>query len=379
MGNTNLHIVSFAIPFPANYGGVIDVFYKLKALHATGVKIHLHCFAYDRPPATELYSLCEKVYYYPRNTSFRCLLGIKPYIVLSRKSEALLQNLLKDDYPILFEGLHSCYYLSHPALKNRLKIYRESNIEHHYYFHLFKAEKSYFKKLFFIIESLKLKVFQRILQHANHMLVVSEKDTAYLQSHFRKNKVEYLPSFHPNNEFNCLPGKGNYAIYHGKLSVAENYKAAEYLIREVFAGSGLPLVIAGLEPPQFLQELAASAPNIRLAANPSDEEMFNLIRNAQVNILITFQATGLKLKLLNTLYNGKFVLVNKDMITGTGLNSLCSIANSFLEMKQNLKTLFEKEFDVAEVENRRKILETRYSNKKNADRLLAIISCGTNC
>ena len=33
-----LNIVSFNIPYPANYGGVIDVYYKLEALRACGVK-----------------------------------------------------------------------------------------------------------------------------------------------------------------------------------------------------------------------------------------------------------------------------------------------------------------------------------------------------
>ena len=43
-----LHIVSFDIPWPPNYGGIIDVFYKIRALHGAGVQIHLHCFEYQR-------------------------------------------------------------------------------------------------------------------------------------------------------------------------------------------------------------------------------------------------------------------------------------------------------------------------------------------
>ena len=44
MPERQLHIVAFDIPYPPNYGGVIDVWYKLKALHAKGIKIILHCF-----------------------------------------------------------------------------------------------------------------------------------------------------------------------------------------------------------------------------------------------------------------------------------------------------------------------------------------------
>ena len=36
------------MPYPPNYGGVIDVFYKIKSLHAIGIKIILHCFKYGK-------------------------------------------------------------------------------------------------------------------------------------------------------------------------------------------------------------------------------------------------------------------------------------------------------------------------------------------
>jgi len=32
----SLHIISFNIPYPPDYGGVMDVFYKIKALHDLG-------------------------------------------------------------------------------------------------------------------------------------------------------------------------------------------------------------------------------------------------------------------------------------------------------------------------------------------------------
>lgn len=38
-----LNIICFDVPFPADYGGAIEEFYKIKSLHAAGVKIYLHC------------------------------------------------------------------------------------------------------------------------------------------------------------------------------------------------------------------------------------------------------------------------------------------------------------------------------------------------
>ena len=55
-----------------------------------------------------------------------------------------------------------------------------------------------------------------------------------------------------------------------------------------------------MNPPASLLKTAAPYPNIHIEANPSEEQMNDLIHNAQIHALITFQATGLKLKLLNT-------------------------------------------------------------------------------
>ena len=370
MPENHLHIVSFSIPFPANYGGVIDVFYKLKALHKAGIKIHLHCYQYDRPEAVELNLYCETVNYYPRKTGIASQFSLKPYIVESRQSDELLKNLVSNNYPILFEGLHSCYYLNHKLLQGRTLIYRESNIEHDYYFNLFKSEKNPGRKAFFLLESMKLRKYQNQLQFATKMLVVSQTDRDYLAKQFPQKEVVYLPSFHGNSEVNSQPGKGDYVLYHGNLSVGENVLAAEYLVKEVFNDIQVPLKIAGLNPSESLKNLVAGFKNIELIPNPPQAEMEALIKNAQINILVTFQATGLKLKLLNTLYNGRWMLVNREMLAGTGLESLCEIAADQAEMKKKVIELFNTEFDHSQLLARSELLQKRFSDEANAGKLI---------
>ncbi|MCX6269245.1 MAG: glycosyltransferase family 1 protein [Bacteroidetes bacterium] len=374
MGSPELHIISFDIPFPANYGGVIDVYYKIRALHRAGIGIHLHCFEYRREPAGELDQYCTSVKYYPRKTGFLANFGMKPYIVASRMSQELVQNLMNDAHPVLFEGLHTCGIISDPRLKGRFLIYRESNIEHHYYLHLSRAEKNPWKKVYFLVESLKLKFFQKNLRHASVMLAVSQDDSAYLSAAFPAKKVVYLPSFHRDNEVKTLPGRGNYALYQGKLSVPENSVAAEFLISKVWEDSFPELVIAGLDPPDWLSRLASKRPNIRIVENPADDEMFRLIREAQVNIMVTFQPTGLKLKLLNALFNGRYCLVNPAMVAGTSLEELCSIATGEEAFKLELKRLFLLEFTQNQINKRESILREHYSNQNNCKLLLEILT-----
>ena len=374
MQDKHLHIISFDIPYPPNYGGVIDVFYKIKTLHKLGIKIHLHCFEYPgRDRTKELNSFCEEVHYYPRKLGLRSAFSMTPYIVSSRKSEALLKNLVKDDYPILFEGLHSCYYLDDPRLKNRFKIYRESNIEHRYYFNLFKVDANLKNRVYYLLASGKLLLYQKVLKNASLMLAVSQHDTEYLERHFPGQAIAHLPSFHANDAVSIIPGKGDYALYHGNIEVPENEFAATFLITKVFSGIDIPLVIAGMKPREKFKRLAESYPNVMISANPDDDKMFELIRNAQVNILVTFQATGLKLKLLNTLYNGRFCLVNDAMTKGTSLESLCERGNTDEELRSKLYELFSKEFEEEEISFRAEHLKELYDNTVNGQKMVDLI------
>lgn len=369
-----LHIVAFDIPYPPNYGGVIDVWYKLKALHDRGIKIILHCYEYPgRRRSDKLLDYCSKVYYYPRLVGLNSALSFKPYIVSSRRSDDLINNLAQDKYPILFEGLHSCFYIDDKRLNNRFKVYRESNIEHRYYYSLFKVDKNLKNKVYFLMASLKLKLYQKVLKHASLMLVVSQKDTQYLKNRFPENKVEYLPSFHPNNQVESLTGKGEYALYNGNIEVPENAHAVAYLIEQVFNNIDIPLIIAGMNPPDYIQKLAGERSNIKVIPNPDDSKMFELIRNAHVNILVTFQATGLKLKLLNTLYKGRFCLVNDKMLNGTGLNELCIVGDTAHAQKVLLKDLFHREFKEPMIQLRKQVLNTQYSNERNAQKLIDLV------
>ena len=230
-----LNIIAFNIPWPANYGGIIDVYYKIKALHQCGVKIILHCFEYERAHSPELEAICEKVFYYKRHTGLRTNITLLPYNVYSRKHPELIANLLKNDYPILFEGLHCCYYINDPRLHNRKKIYREANIEHDYYYHLAQAESHPIRKSFFRIEAWRFKHYQKILKHADLMIAVSTTDADYLRHQFPDKPVEFMPCFHTNNQITVKPGSSDFILYHGKLSVIENTQAALFLIRNVFS------------------------------------------------------------------------------------------------------------------------------------------------
>ncbi|MDD3405436.1 MAG: glycosyltransferase family 1 protein [Paludibacteraceae bacterium] len=364
----HLHIISFDIPYPANYGGAIDVFYRIKALKETNVKITLHCFYKDSfEPQPILESLCEKVYFYKRNTTISNQLHKLPYAVYGRKNEDLINNLLKDDFPILFEGLVCCFYLDDKRLQNRIKLFRPCNIEHNYYWELAKATKILKEKIYFALEAHKLKKYEAVITHTDYILALSHNDEAYFCKTYPNNNVIFLPCSHQNDSILSIVGKSDYILYHGNLAVAENEFAATYLCKEVF--SKLPdikCVIAGRNPSHHLIHIIQQYPNIELISNPIQFEMDKLISNAQINLLLTFQNTGLKLKLLNTLFAGRHVIANTDMAAGSNLEDLCHIANDSKSQIALCKQLITNPFTATDIEKRKSVLLPQFSNSEQA-------------
>ncbi len=241
-----LHIVSFNIPYPANYGGVIDIYYKLKALKQAGIQIIMHCYAYGRQPSKELEDLCLKVYYYPRKSGLKFFLRSDPYIVTTRNANSMPGNLLKDPFPVLFEGLHTTATLSICKDARKKVLVRAHNIEHLYYSALSKSEPNLLHKLFLSVESGKLQGYERVLQLADHILGIALHETAYFDSKFG-NGV-FVPAFHRFDEVTSLAGSGDYILYHGNLEISENSRTFLRLAARVLSRTNYPVVVAGKNP-----------------------------------------------------------------------------------------------------------------------------------
>jgi hypothetical protein len=368
LSDKDLHIISFNIPYPADYGGVIDVFYKLKALAEQGVRVHLHCYQYGRQESKMLETVCHKVYYYRRKIYKDPIFTRQPYIVATRNTTEILQNLLKDDYPILFEGLHCCYYLSHPDLRDRVKIVRMHNIEHVYYRSLARIERNIFKKYFFYAEAERLATFERVLANAEKVAAISPDDLQTLSK--RYGNVFYLPVFHAHEQVNISSGKGEFAFYHGNLGVGENNEAALYLVREVFKSLDYPLIIAGMNPSKELKKAVEECENVNLLSKAGTSEINSLMQEAHINILPTFQSTGMKLKLINVLFQGRHCIVNDKMVHNTGLGPMCHIANSPSDIRKKIAKLRNVAFTQKEIDQRASYMGRHFNNGENASKLL---------
>jgi len=367
----HLHIISLETPYPVSHGGLVDLYFKLAVLHSKGIFIHLHCFTKTKGEIPELELLCKTVSYYPRRLGYKGFSFRLPYIVSSRLNESLFNRLSEDDYPVLAEGIHSTGLLTDKRFKKRKVILRLHNIEFKYYYSLYKSSHSIFKKLYFWIESRALRKYERLMAGKfSHILALSESDIEAYRQEFGVTNISYLPVFTGFSEVEAKEGVGCYCLYQGNLSVAENEKAAIWLLREVFNKVNTPFIIAGKDPSSRLLRTVSRASHATLMANPSVKDMQDLISKAQINILPSFNNTGVKLKLLNALFNGRHCIVNAEAVAGSGLAPACHIAGNASGFQSIILQLYNRPFEEEEILLRKQLLGKTYTNEINAQRLI---------
>ncbi len=367
----HLHIVALDVPYPANYGGAIDIFYRIKALYALGVKITLHCFEYGRGEQEELEKYTEQVYYYKRKRRIIDLIGRRPFIVKSRISETLLNRLLADEHPILFEGLHTAWYLEHPAIQHRITFVRAHNIEHEYYFGLMK-NSSRIKRLYFHVEHRKLKRYESVLRHASFVLPIRNGDLHHFQ---RLNPGSYvLPASLPEFSVGTTnDAETDFCLFHGNLSVPENHQAALWILEHICPITRIiPFIIAGKSPSAQIIS-AANQQGVELIADPDDATMQRLLQQARIHLLYTTQATGLKLKLLAALQTHGEVVVNPKMLDGSDLHRWCHIAETPEEFSNLLNALAKEVPDISQKQSRIRIIQETFDTTKNCRLILDLI------
>ncbi|MDL2323187.1 hypothetical protein LJC52_04280 [Bacteroidales bacterium OttesenSCG-928-A17] len=371
-----LNVVSFNVPYPGSFGSIVDVYYQIKSLHESGVKIILHTFEYgDNNRNESLNEYCEEVHYYKRTNSFKTKFSSLPFIVKSRRTNNLLSKLLENDYPILFEGIHTCYYLGHPLLRKRLKLVRAHNIEHVYHESISAHSDSLIRKAYLYFESLRLKRFEQKLRFANYILPVSTTEAGYFHHRYKDDKIVLVPLFHKNNRVEITKEYKSYVLFHADFNAPWNRKIALQLIEKVAKkDKKIAWVIAGIGPDEALYKAASKVQNVEVKSNLRDEELKELIQNASINLLITTQSSSVKMKLVDTLYNAHYVLANKRMLDGSGLDSLCvpvTLKQPFLLRK--IREYLYKDFPETEIKERQNVLNRMYNNATNAQKIIDLL------
>jgi hypothetical protein len=98
--------------------------------------------------------------------------------------------------------------------------------------------------------------------------------------------------------------------------------------------------------------------------------MKDMICKAQINIIPSFNRTGVKLKLLNAVFNGRHCIANENAVGGTGLEAACHIAQSPEDFRKLIAQLYQQPFTHEEIKSRKDLLSGLFNNKKNGEKLI---------
>jgi glycosyltransferase involved in cell wall biosynthesis len=367
-----VHIVCLDAPSPPDYGGGIDMYFKVKALASIGRKIILHYFHYRADRGVQgLEEFCVGVHAYKRKGPGSLSVS-KPYLVSSRVNKELIERLNRDDYPILLEGIHCSGLIPYLKNKNRVVV-RLHNEEAGYYRRLAATEKSIGRKIYFRLESLLVKNYYKTLSKEQiRYASLSTADIEIFKNQYALKNQHFIPCFIPWQEITSLEGMGDYCLYHGNMGISENEAAAAWLIKKIFRKTDLVLVIAGKNISNGLKSLVARSRNIKLINNPSMEELNALIRDAHINVLPSMNTTGVKLKLLHALFEGRFCVTNTEGLKGSGIEQLADVANEEESFREKILELYKLPFEDHHKKNRQQLLAV-YDNIKNAEKLSGLL------
>jgi len=342
------------------------MFFRIKTLFELGFKLTVHIFDYGRGKQEEL-ARYGKVHYYRRNFSVFQLLSKIPFIVLSRKSTELLENLKGDEDPIWFEGIHTTIFIDHPNLKNRIKFIRTHNIEHEYYQHLAK-NSTFPKNIFFSLESNKLKKYEAKLKYADQIFAIKDRDV----HHFSKiNENSNRLSAFISKDVSEFRETKNYALFHGNLSVIENENAVYWIHSKIKSeiNNDFGLIIAGKNPSKNIKRFC-SENQLKLIANPNGAEMSELIENARVHVFHSASDSGVKLKLLNALKTCGHLLTTENLIFEEDVESLCVIGRNESDFLEKFRLLKSKTLSKEQFENRKRFFDDYFLNQDKVFRSL---------
>ena len=370
MMDKHLHIVAHDVPLPSDSGILKELFFLIKAMHGEGIKVHLHSFGKENPE--NLIPFCHECHLYTKKQGHEGYTLALPYAVSSRSDMSMVNRLEKDSHPVLFAGLKTVSPLLDAKLKKERKIV----------IRILRDEQTHFRdlthlcpwgsqKLFYAIESIRFGRLMKKLSAAPVQFAVSPE--------YPKSKIQYLNNCTVIEQLIEMPfvmpqsGMGNFCLFHGNLSKTEHAYAANWLLKNVFSVLGIPFVIAGDNPSAKLEEAAHEKMHTCLVANPSEKELQDLIKKAQINLLPSFVSqcnTGL---MYQALAMGRHLLTNHGGACDMSNASTCHVAENNDGFISKTEALFNKRFDASEHETRAAFLNGKYNNQKSVSALIRML------
>jgi hypothetical protein len=335
----------------------------IKAIKTTGIIVHLHCFDESYSKRSIPADFFDSTDFYEREKTKISFSPDLPYHVSTRSDHRLVERLNEDQYPILFFGLNTTYSIFSKSFQKDRKIaIRLSRDESAYYQDLAEIVPWRGKKIHFQIEAWRFGNYIKKLTANKITFFATPIISSVIQKTKKDSLLHTLPAFTGFPALFHYPEKGSFCLFHGRLSNKETAYAAFWLLEHVFNTLEIPFVIAGSDPSSELERAAHVRPHTCLVSNPSDKEMMELIKKAQLVLNPSFIRIEENEYLNQSLSLGRHVLINRKSTKDKKAREICHLARTPEEFTQKAKHLFETDFSEEEKFSRQSFLNEKFKD-----------------
>ena len=373
--NKHIHIICPGIPHPSSTGDMADTYYQLAFLQQANYNIILHCFHDNADAGTDtmhLKDITAGIHIYERNEGHKGISMCYPYCISSRSNPRLLQNVLEQACPVLFQGMRSTFWLPDLASAGYKTFVRINGIASDLYQASTRCEKSLLKKLYAFNEARLIRKWEKRISALAVVITTTIGDQERFNGLYPASHTKCIAPFIPAPAIKSELGTGMYCLYYGDMSNPENERMVHWLSENIFSRIPVPLVVANTCP---FTKTAESHPesNICTVSNPDEHALKELVQKAQVVLLPRSHDYGFDKRLMLALEKGRHCICNDLMVRDTGLEKLFVIANGCNEITRAITHYFSLPFTDLDIRERTHVLSTCYFPRQAVNNLIDIV------
>jgi len=361
---------------------------RIQSLHGLGVTLDVIVTAAAEPPKADrerVEKLVRRLIVSKRQRSLYGLLSIKPGQTAIRSS--LRRAMLEDQYDVvLMHTEFATEILLNKSLRYRTAIIRVDNDEYAYYIQTAKAERSWFRKLYFLQEAFRIRRhIARMLPAMDMLWFISHDELARYRQRWDphdRQRTAFVPSAVDLSLLDEPPLEGSQVLFVGNLWTPLNRQAVEWYLENVHCRltdvPGYKFVIAGSTRGKgcgWLEEIVRPYANITIHFDPVELSPF--YKSSAVFVNPMQQGAGVKLKTIEAVLRGLPVVSTKTGAEGSGLVSgvhykCADTPNEFAAQIKDL--LMDKGVAHEFVRRSQKFIVEQYDQSKVLERLLREVS-----
>lgn len=366
-------VVCSDFPYPADHGGRVDTWGRIKVLADLGWRIDLIVCGKQMPTETDkkhVYTYVEKIVLCDRTSKLANLLHNIPMQVQSRNE---LEHVhIDEDYDyVLLEGDYVYPILNNPKIKPEKVILRVHNDEAVYFKALARSTKNVLHKMYYHMESSKFTTLQKkMLEKVNKYLFISSKEFESFKQLNPSTQCLFLPPPVTKDIFGTNLFESKHVVFIGSLFMPNNREAIEWYLKHIH-----PLM---LKEPDYKFIVAGNSRNQSLSwlepfdltnviVHDSPKSLDNIYKSGYLFVNPMQNGAGVKLKTIEAIQNGLPVISTSIGCEGTGLvdTEHIMVADSPEQFYRRIKQLFDNPEEARKLLlSSQQFIRTHYNHKE---------------